>query len=85
MEVQLSADLEAFVNDQVSSGNFASTDALVQAGIRIMQNDPLSLVKAELWEGIRQADAGEFSSRTIEDIKRDARRKFEAQQAQQED
>lgn len=80
MEIDLSPELAAFVDEQVSAGTFASAQAVVIAGLQALKADPLSSVKVEIMEGYRQARAGEFTSRSMADIRSNARRKFEAEQ-----
>tara|TARA_R110002096_G_scaffold105923_1_gene233036 strand:- start:5696 stop:5962 length:267 start_codon:yes stop_codon:yes gene_type:complete len=84
MEVTIPAGFESFVGEQVASGAFDSPGALVAASLKVFQSQlhPLATAEAQtsIMESYRQAKAGEFSNRSLDDIKREARAKFEAEQ-----
>ncbi len=80
LNVTLPEDLEPFIGAQVASGTFSSPDALVAACVRAFQLHPLATAEAHesLMRGYQQSEDGEYSDRSIEDICRDARARFEA-------
>jgi len=80
MEINLSPELESFITAQVASGAFDSPEEVLAAGLKALQADPLAEVKADIQEGYRQALNGEFYEGTVDDIKREARARFEAEQ-----
>jgi antitoxin ParD1/3/4 len=65
MNVSLTPELEAFINQQVESGRYRSASEAVRASIRLLQDHfeerelRLKLLEQELAIGIEQLDAGE--------------------------
>lgn len=73
LNVHLTADLEAFVDDQVASGQFTSSDDVVLAGLRLMQQQDNAARLTDLRQAWRQGiDSGD-SSRSIARRARPAR------------
>lgn len=65
MEISLPIDVEQVIHEKLLAGQYASTDEIVCAGIRLlMERDELFNSRRTDWEslieeGIRQADAGD--------------------------
>lgn len=85
MHVTIPEELESYVGEQVATGAFESADALVAASLQSFRDHPLASpeAQAQIMEGYRQAKAGQFYEGTMEDIKREARAKWDAEQAGQ--
>lgn len=64
----LPSDLASFVEQQVSSGHFSSADAMVQAGLRLLQEreNRLDKLRAMLQEGLDCEARGEYVELTTE-------------------
>lgn len=82
MDATISTDMEPFVAEQIAAGHFRNADSVVDAGLRALQADPLAAIKADIDEGLRQAEAGDFYEGTMDDIKREAREQWEAKRAE---
>lgn len=61
MTVQLPAELQAFVEEKVASGEYASTEAVVQASVKLLQGRErrLAELRREIQIGVDQLDRGE--------------------------
>lgn len=78
MEVQLSPEIEQIVNDKIASGMYPNVNEFIREAIlRAVKQDYLKRKKLNeaLAIGIEQADKGEFSSRTVQDIISDKEKK----------
>lgn len=66
MTIQLTEPMQAFVDDQVGSGAYASAEEVIQAGLRRFQLQAsedarkLEQLMAEIQVGIDQIERGEF-------------------------
>lgn len=58
MTPALPPDLEQFVQEQVATGCFASSDGVIEAGLRLLR-DQYSELKASLAEAQAELDRGE--------------------------
>ena len=74
MEIRLEPHLARFIDEQVKRGIYDSAEDAVNAGVaRLQTEEELSAadiedLRAELDAGIAEADAGEFTEFTAEDI-----------------
>lgn len=74
MNVSLTEEMSNFVSGEIESGNYATASELVRDALRAMKRDreteaeKLALLRRELAAGIREADRGEFSGRTVMEI-----------------
>ena len=74
MDVSLKPDLEKFINDQVRSGRFSSTQEALNAAVAHLQAETeftageLHELREAVGAGAAQADRGEFVEFTAEDI-----------------
>lgn len=74
MEIRLEPHLARFIDEQVKRGIYDSAEDAVNAGVaRLQTEEELSAadiedLRAELDAGIAEADAGEFTQFTAEDI-----------------
>lgn len=71
MEIQLSPEIEQIVNDKVASGMYPNAYEFIREAIlRSVEQDWLKRKKLNeaVALGIEQADRGEFSNRTVQDI-----------------
>ncbi len=75
MTVTLSPEMNEFVQDSVDRGRFPSLNVAVDAGLRLLksyeqlQQDQLSVVRADVEAGLEQADKGETAPLDMEEIK----------------
>lgn len=72
--VMLDEKLEAFVGDSIANGTYANEGAVIEAGLRLLQNDTerLEALRAALQEG---EDSGEPSEFDFDAFFSDKRRK----------
>ncbi|HZW29896.1 MAG TPA: type II toxin-antitoxin system ParD family antitoxin [Isosphaeraceae bacterium] len=77
MNTQLPADLEQFVQDQVRSGRFSSTDEAMTAAVRLLRKQE-EAEEARVLEGICQGleDMRAGRGRPAEEVFADIRREF---------
>ena len=74
MNVSLSAELARFVEEEVAGGDYVSASEVVRDALRIMRRDrevedvKLHLQREAIDVGLRQAERGEFSDRSIDEI-----------------
>jgi antitoxin ParD1/3/4 len=74
VDVSLTPELADFVSEEVASGEYASASELIGDALRLLKSDrecekeKLEILRREIAIGAEQADRGEFSWRTIEDI-----------------
>ncbi len=74
MNVSLSAELAAFVEDEVASGEYTTASEVVRDGLRqLLRNRELRAEKAailrrEIGLGLDQARAGKLSPRSVDEI-----------------
>ncbi len=81
MNVSLTPELTQYVQTKVESGLYHSASEVVREGLRLLkekellQEARLMTLRQEIQQGIDQADQGEFSNRSIVDLKAEARRR----------
>lgn len=74
MNVSLPAEFVAFVEGAVASGDYGSASEVVRDGLRLLrrekavEDEKLAVLKREIARGAAQADAADWSPRTIEDL-----------------
>jgi antitoxin ParD1/3/4 len=79
MNVSLTPELTQYVQTKVESGLYHSASEVIREGLRLLKEKEqlqavrLTTLRQELQEGIDQADQGEFSQRSIADLKAEAR------------
>lgn len=79
LNVHLTADLETFVADQVASGQFASSDEVVLASLRLMQQHDNAARLHDLRQAWREGiDSADFQPLDREASKANARRRHAA-------
>jgi antitoxin ParD1/3/4 len=81
MNVSLTPELTQYVQTKVESGLYHSASEVIREGLRLLQEKEqlqaarLTTLRQELQQGIDQAEQGEFSDRSIADLKAEARRR----------
>lgn len=86
MNVSLNPELEQFIHNQVESGKYKSTDAVIIAGIRLLEEQEriyqgrFEELKREILVGIEQLDRGERldGREVIEQLRRENQAKRQA-------
>jgi antitoxin ParD1/3/4 len=74
MNVSLSAELVAFVEEEIASGQYGTASEVVRDGLRHLlrekaaREERTAILRREVGRGLDQARAAEFSERSIEDI-----------------
>ena len=83
MNVSLTPELEAFVEQAVQSGRYASASEAVREGLRLLEEREAKLLnlRREIQKGIDSGVAGEWNQEMMEDIKRRGRERLAAQRA----
>jgi antitoxin ParD1/3/4 len=66
MNVSLTEELEEIIRSKVESGRFSSATEVLRAGLRLLEREEeartkrLAAIRAQIEEGITQADRGEL-------------------------
>jgi antitoxin ParD1/3/4 len=74
MNVSLSQELAAFVEDEVASGEYTTASEVVRDGLRHLLRDrelrpgKLAILRREIGQGIDQARSGKLPSRSVDEI-----------------
>ena len=74
MNVSLTPDLAAFVEGELGRGDYGTASEVVRAGLRLLRRErdlheeKLAVLRREVMIGIEQAERGEFSPLTVEEI-----------------
>lgn len=74
VNVELTPEMAEFVSGELSSGDYASASEVVRDALRILRRDrdveaeKIELLRRKLDIGLRQAERGEFSSRSVAQI-----------------
>jgi antitoxin ParD1/3/4 len=74
MNISLTSELAAFVEEEVRSGQYASASELVREGLRNLAHDKAveaekaAVLKAAVQVGLDDVAAGRFSDRSVQDI-----------------
>lgn len=78
MNISVTGALASFVEREVKSGRYASASELVRESLRMLEREKeveaekRAILKAAVQAGLDQAHAGEFSTRSFDEIVRDA-------------
>jgi antitoxin ParD1/3/4 len=81
MNVSLTPELTQYVQTKVESGLYHSASEVIREGLRLLKEKEqlqavrLTTLRQDIQEGIDQADQGEFSQRSIADLKAEARQR----------
>ena len=76
LNVSLSAEMLAFVNELVNAGGYASASEVVQDSLRLLESQKAvaaerqEILRREVEAGLADAQGGRFSDRTATDIAR---------------
>jgi antitoxin ParD1/3/4 len=78
MNVSLTPELQAFVEETVKSGRYGSASEAVREGLRLLEEREAKFLrlKALIDEGIASPIAGPFDRALVERIKREGRAKL---------
>lgn len=74
MSISLTGDLEEYIEAEVSSGDYASADDVVRGALLLMrqereaEQEKFHLLKEAVQAGIDEADRGEFSNKSLDEI-----------------
>jgi len=74
MNVSLTQELSAFVEDEVASGDYVSASEVVRDALRVLKTEreagalKLELLRREVGQGLADAEADRFSHSSVEDI-----------------
>ena len=83
MNVNLTPVLADFVEREIQNGKYQSASELVRDALRLLRREKeqdelkLSLLRREVGRGADQADAGEFSTRSLDEIAEDVLSEFD--------
>jgi antitoxin ParD1/3/4 len=83
MNVNLTPALADFVEREIETGSYQSASELVRDALRLLLREKkrdelkLSLLRHEIGRGLKEADAGEFSTRSLDEIAEDVLREFD--------
>ncbi len=84
MNVQIDPAQQAFINELVSSGKFASETDVINAGLRLLQEQAadraarLEELRQKIQVGIDDFERGDFAELDMAAIKAEARQEWEA-------
>ena len=76
INVSLGEDMVAFVNREVDSGNYSSASEVVREALRLLECERTlefekgALLKREVLLALAEAERGEFSDLTVDEIAR---------------
>jgi antitoxin ParD1/3/4 len=82
MNVSLTPELEQFIQAKVESGLYHSASEVIREGLRLLKERDafsemkLAALREEIKKGVEQADQGLFSTKTIDRIKAEGRRRL---------
>jgi len=82
MNISLTPELEKLVLDKVESGMYTSASEVIREGLRLLaERDAMANLRVEelrrqIQVGIEQANNGQYSERSMDDIKREGRRRL---------
>lgn len=81
MNVSLTEQMTKFVESAVAGGDYVSASEVVRDALRLLKHEreleaeELRILREEVERGLEQADRGEFSDRTIDEIAEEVLRK----------
>ncbi len=79
MNVSLANELVAFVEGEVASGEYGTASEVVRDALRLLRREreaheeKLAILRREIQIGLDDANAGRFSTRTVEEIAAETR------------
>ncbi|NET34471.1 MAG: type II toxin-antitoxin system ParD family antitoxin [Cyanothece sp. SIO1E1] len=82
MNISLTPELEKMVQDKVASGMYTSASEVIRESLRLLiERDTreqlhLEELRRQIQIGIDQADNGQYSQMTLQDIKAEGRRRL---------
>jgi antitoxin ParD1/3/4 len=74
MNVSLSDEFAAFVEDEIASGEYTSASEVVRDGLRLLRrekaahNEKILILRREVGIGIEQVRSGRLSKRTVAEL-----------------
>lgn len=74
MNISLTGDLAEYIEAEVSSGDYASANDVVREALLLMRHereaeqDKFRILKEAVQAGIDEADRGEFSNKSLDEI-----------------
>lgn len=74
MNVNLTPEMAEFVEDELTGGDYASASELVRDALRLLrrereiEREKAEILRREVLLGLEEAERGEFSERTVDDI-----------------
>jgi antitoxin ParD1/3/4 len=84
LTVELTDPLARFVEEAVARGDYSSADEAVRDALYVLRQEPavhggqLAVLRREVRKGLIEADAGQVSAKTIEDILREVESRDDA-------
>jgi len=81
MNVSLPAELAAFVEREIASGEYGTASEVVRDGLRLLyrektlREDKLAILKREVGRGLAEARSGRLSKRSVSDIAKAVRKR----------
>ena len=76
MNVSMTKEMVAFVDDQIKSGRYVSASEVMRDGLRLLQQEKavelekLQILRREIAMGLSDVGAGRMSKRSVKDIAR---------------
>jgi antitoxin ParD1/3/4 len=89
MNISLTPQLEAFVQEKVASGLYASASEVIRDALRILEEHDrvkaakLEMLRKELQKGLNERDNGEGIPLDMEEIKKEAKARKERKEKAQ--
>jgi antitoxin ParD1/3/4 len=89
MNISLTPQLEAFVQEKVASGLYSSASEVVRDALRMLEEQDrvkatkLEMLRREIQKGIDELDRGEGIPLDVEEIKQEAKRRKERKEKSQ--
>jgi antitoxin ParD1/3/4 len=86
MNVQIDSAQQAFINELVTSGKYASENDVIRAGLRLLQEQAaeraaqLEELRQKIQVGLDDFERGDFAELDMAAIKAEARQEWEARQ-----
>jgi len=89
MSLNIRADLQRFIEEQVKAGRFATETEAVNVALELLREQqaadlgdwPIDELRREVAKGIEQADRGEFSDFSAEQVIADGRKRLARKKA----
>lgn len=87
MNISLPPELEKFVTDKIATGNYGTPEEVVSEGLLLLKQQderPGFMYSSEdelrekIGEGMKALELGDISTRSVDELKEEARRRYEA-------